>query len=108
MNCRLKLKKLQKGRKVRRWNLDKMKDPEVLEVFRGSIRQRLTETEGSKTVEEEWVALRDDIVKATEDQIGRKPRLSKSSWVTQEILNLIEERRKYKTAANELGKREYR
>ena len=87
MNCRLKLKKLQKGRKVRRWNLDKLKDPEVLEGFRGSIRQRLTETEGSKTVEEEWVALRDDIVKAAEDKVGRKTRPSKNPWVTQEILN---------------------
>ena len=85
-----------------------MKDPEVIEGFRGNIRQQLSETEGSKTVEEEWVALRDDIVKAAEDQVGRKTRPSKNQWVTQEILNSIDERRKYKNAANEVGKREYR
>ena len=72
------------------------------------MRQQVTETEESKTVEEEWVALRDDIVKAAEDQIGRNTRPSKNPWVTQEILNLIDERRKYKNAANEAGKREYR
>ena len=108
MNCRLKLKKLQKCRRVRRWTLDNLKEAEVLEAFRGSIRQRLTETGNRKTVEEEWVALRDVIVKAAEDQIGRKTRPSKNPWVTKEILNLIDERRKYKNAANEVGKREYR
>ena len=88
--------------------MDKLKDPEVLEGFRGSMRQRPTETVESKTVEEEWVALRDDIVKAAEDQIGRKTRPRKNPWVTQEILNLIDERRNYKNAANELGRREYK
>lgn len=60
------------------------------------------------TVEEEWVALRDDIVKAAEDQVGRKTRPSKNPWVTQEILNLIDERRKYKNAVNDVGSRECR
>ena len=52
--------------------------------------------------------MRDVIVKAAEDQIGRKTRATKNPWVTQEILNLIDERRKYKNAVNEVGRREYR
>ena len=96
MNCRLKLKRLQKGRKLRRWNLEKLKEPEVVESFRGSIRQGLAETGESNTVEEEWVALRDKVVKAAEDHIGRRKRPNRNPWITQEILNLIDETRRYK------------
>lgn len=55
----------------------------------------------SNIVEGEWVALRDEVVKAAEEQICKKTRPSKNPWLSQEILNLIGERRKYKHAANE-------
>ncbi|XP_049779702.1 uncharacterized protein LOC126176585 [Schistocerca cancellata] len=108
MNCRLKLKKLQKGGNLRRWDLDKLKEPEVVESFRESIREQLTGMGERNTVEEEWVALRDEVVKAAEDQVGKKTRANRNPWVTEEILNLIDERRKYKNAVNEAGKKEYK
>ncbi|XP_049768102.1 uncharacterized protein LOC126101500 [Schistocerca cancellata] len=108
MNCRLKLKKLQKGGNLRRWDLDKLKELEVVQSFRESIREQLTGMGERNTVEEEWVALRDEIVKAAEDEIGKKTRASRNPWVTEEIPNLIDERRKHKNAVNEAGKKEYK
>ncbi|XP_049829376.1 craniofacial development protein 2-like [Schistocerca gregaria] len=108
MTCRLKLKKLQKGGNLRRWDLDKLKEPEVVQSFREIIREQLTGMGERNTVEEEWVALRDEVVKAAEDQVGKKTKASRNPWVTEEILNLIDERRKYKNAVNEAGKKEYR
>ncbi|XP_049864013.1 craniofacial development protein 2-like [Schistocerca gregaria] len=98
MTCRLKLKKLQKGGNLRRWVLDKLKEPEVVQSFRESIREQLTGMGERNTVEEEWVSLRDEVVKAAEDQVGKKTRASRNPWVTEETLNLIDERRKYKNA----------
>lgn len=49
-----------------------MKEPEVVESFEGSIRRRLMVAEETNTVEDEWVAFRDKVVKAAEDQIGKK------------------------------------
>ncbi|XP_049771885.1 uncharacterized protein LOC126151220 [Schistocerca cancellata] len=89
MSCRLKLKKLQKDGNLRRWDLDKLIKPEVVQI-------------------EEWVGLRDEVVKAAEDQVGKKTRASRNPWVTEEVLNLIDERRKYKNAVNEAGKKEYK
>ncbi|XP_049787836.1 uncharacterized protein LOC126191130 [Schistocerca cancellata] len=108
MNCRLKQKKLQKGRNLRRWDLDKLKEPEVVQSFRESIREQLTGLGERNIVEEEWVALRDEVVKAAEDQVGKKTRSSRNPWVTEEILNLVDERRKYKNAVNEAGREEYK
>ncbi|XP_049764341.1 nuclear receptor subfamily 2 group F member 6-like [Schistocerca cancellata] len=56
------------GGNLRRWDLDKLTKPEVLQSFRESIREQLTRMRERNTVEEEWVALRDEVVKATEDQ----------------------------------------
>ncbi|XP_049944546.1 uncharacterized protein LOC126426686 [Schistocerca serialis cubense] len=108
MNCRLKLKKLQKGGNLRRWDLDELTKPEVVQSFRDSVREQLTGIEERNTVEEEWVALRDEVVKAAEDQVGKKTRASRNPWVTEEILNLIDERRKYKNAVNEASRKEYK
>lgn len=49
MNCVLILKKLEKGRKLRKLNLDKLKKPKVVESFRRSISQGFTEMEESNT-----------------------------------------------------------
>lgn len=108
MSSILKLNKLQKGRKIKRWDLDRLKKPEVVESCRGSISQRLTVTMESNTVEDDWVALRDEIVEAAEEQVGKKRRFSRNPWISQPILNLIDERRKYKNAANEEGERQYK
>lgn len=47
-------------------------------------------------------------MKAAEEQIGKKTRSSRNPWISQEILNLIDERRKYKNAANDEGVRQYK
>lgn len=72
MDCRLKLNAVEEGRKVKRWNLGEMKEPEVFESFRRSISQGLAETEEMKTVEEELVAPRNKVEKAAEDHISSR------------------------------------
>ena len=108
MKCRLKLKKLKRGKRTKRWDLEKLKEKEVRESFEECVTQGLSEKGERNTVEEEWTLIKEDIVKAADEKIGRKTRSANNPWVTQEILDLIDERRKYKNAHDEEGKRQYR
>ena len=60
------------------------------------------------TIEKQWSVLRDEVVKAADEVVGLQVLVAKKAWVTQEILEMIDERRKYKNAQDEVGKQTYR
>ncbi|XP_068082613.1 uncharacterized protein, partial [Anabrus simplex] len=108
MKCRLKLKKLKKGKNATRWNLDKLKEKSVRDCFKKHVAQGLNEKAEGNTIEEEWIVMRNEVSRAAEEMLGRKKRSTKNQWITQEILDLMDERRKCKNARNEEDRKEYR
>ena len=60
------------------------------------------------TVDKQWIVLQDEIVRAADEVVGPNVLVPKKVWVTQEILEMIDERQKYKNAHDEVGKEEYR
>ncbi|XP_068085929.1 craniofacial development protein 2-like [Anabrus simplex] len=108
MKCHLKLKKLKKGKYAKRQDLDKLKEKSVRDCFNEHVAQRLNEKAERKTIEEAWIVMKNEVSRAAEEMLGRKKRSTKNQWITQEILDLIDERRKYRNARNEEGREEYR
>lgn len=108
MKCKLKLKKLTKGKKSKRWNLDKLKQENVLSSFQENVKKGLAGKHDTETVDKQWTVLRDEIVRAADEEVGQIVPVAKKHWVTKDILDLIDERRRYKNAQDELGKKEYR
>lgn len=108
MKCRLKLKKLKKGIKPKKWELGNLKEKNIREGFQEKIVQELNGKSKPLTVDDEWAVLKGVISKAADEKVGRKTRTIRKPWITEEILELIDERRKHKNSTDEGGRVEYR
>ena len=53
MKCKLKLKKLTKGKKSKRWNLEKLKQEYVLRSFQENVKKGLADKHGAITVDKQ-------------------------------------------------------
>ena len=108
MKCNVRFKKLIKSRKVIKWNVESLrgsKRREYQELAENSIRER----GDVETVDEGWERVKSGIVKAAEKSIGHVESIRiKKPWITEEMIRKMEERRKWKNADTEEGRRRYR
>lgn len=98
---KLTLAKQRKRTTQRRIALEKMHDPMIKTEVSEEINTQL-QTITSNTAEEptqSWTKVMDIITKSMEDKLGYKTRNKKQKWMTDEILLLMDERRKYKNEA---------
>ena len=106
MRINIKLKKVKKGRRQEKWAMDKLKTNE--EALRKSIEERV-KCEPGATVEKRWKGLKEAVIESAKVHIGfRKGREAKKPWITQEMLEKMEERRKWKSRNTVHGKKKYR
>src|SRR5437870_5980906 len=106
MRINVKLKKAKKGRRPEKWAMDKLKTNE--EALRKSIEERV-KCEPGATVEKRWKGLKEAVTESAKVHIGfRKGREAKKPWITQKMLEKMEERRKWKSRNTEHGKKKYR
>ncbi|XP_067007626.2 craniofacial development protein 2-like [Anabrus simplex] len=108
IKCHLKLKKFKKGRNARRWDLDKLKGKSMKDCFKEHVAQGLNGKAEGNTVEEEWTVMNNEVSRAAEVMLGRTERSTNNQCIAQDILDLINKRRKYKNETNKEGKKEYR
>ena len=104
---RVKLKKLKKNGKVRKdWSIlrrdEAMQDHYALEVSNRYAIVSVNEEE--KGVEKDWRVLHDALVGASQDIIPTEKRRGRKAWITEEILDLVEERRTLRHKPEELYK----
>ena len=97
---RVKVKKVKKNRRVRRdWNIlkrnEEIKQQYTIEV--SNRYERLTEEVEGEGAEREWQVLRGALVGAAETIIPKEKRRRKKAWITDEILDMMEERRRVKS-----------
>ena len=96
-------------KKIRKWTQKKNRfDLEYLDQFRKCIEEDLELHLRGDNVEMEWNNLKDIILKSAEKNIPKKRANQKKPWITNEILELIDERRKWKNVQTVEGKRKYR
>ena len=107
MTAKVKLKKLKKGKKIMRWNLD------MLNINYKGFQERVEEhivTGGEGVdIEGKWQELKKTVLQSAESEIGYHKRVQiKKPWVTEEMLKKMDKRRKWKCITNEDGKRRYK
>ena len=110
MKCRLNFKKIMKKREVKRWDVEKLAEYEIRKKFQENITSRLKEenSQGESSVEEKWNYMKEGIIKSAEENIGKIKRIARKKWMKKEILEMIDERRKYKNSKCRKGKQKYR
>ena len=93
---------------MNRWNLEKLEEEEVKKIFEEDIARGLSKKDMVENVEEEWENVKKEILKSAEANLGGIKRTGRKPWVSDDILQLMDERRKYKNASDEESKRNYR
>lgn len=113
MKSNLKLKKTLIKKQIRtRWNIDRLKIDETKIKYQIETDQKLKElqTDDSKEsdIEKIWKNINSAIGAAAGKVIGKSTQAKRKLWMTEEILLLMDERRKYKNDTSELGKLKYK
>lgn len=118
MKYNLKFKKIEKAkRKTRRWDIASLKDTKVQEEFQNKVKRQLEKIEETEKhitkeaaldVEKEWNNIKKSLTNATTEVIRHKETEIRNPWITKEIIELLEERRKYKSKTDEEGERKYK
>jgi hypothetical protein len=108
MKMRVELKKMHRGKQIKKWDVEKMK--KVGWRFRETVEGTLNrDKKHEKSVEQRWNGIRDCMTSAAKKVIGyRKTIRAKKPWVTTEMLNKMNERRKCKSKNSEEGRKQYR
>ena len=100
MTFRLRLKKISKPKHTRlKFDLEKLKDPNVLETFQAMTGRRfapLTIKSNEDTYIDSMITTFNTAVTETASEILVKHRQKKKSWITAEILDLCHKRRELK------------
>lgn len=102
------------ARKSRNWNTEELKS-DCKEKFTEDVDQCL-ETElwspGRNPVQSRWERLKSATLKSGEENIGyearKKPKKPKKPWITDQIIEKMEERRKWKNVNTQHDKRMYK
>jgi hypothetical protein len=63
---------INQGRKRKRWNIDKLKNEEDLNLYQQKISEKLEDTEGIQDVQIEWNNIKNVIVEAAKESLGEK------------------------------------
>jgi len=110
MKAQLRLKKITQGKKRERWNREKLKGEQTAEFATGVTKCLETSGEGPAiSVEDKWNKLKSAILESGKENIGyNKRKRTKKPWITEEMLNKMDERRKWKRINTQDGKRQYK
>ena len=108
MHCEVRFKKLNKSKRIKRWNLEALKGEKRRE-YQELVDRNSDETKEMGTIEEKWENIKTGIVRAAEKAIGSvETRKLKKQWVTEEMTRKMDERREWKNVNTDIGKMKYR
>ena len=106
MKVRLRLKKIHGAKKVQKWDVEKLKQGDNCRKFADSIKVTYDK---EKSINENWEQLRKGIMKSVEENIGKtKRKQAKKPWITNEMINKMDERRRWKNVYTQEGKTKYK
>lgn len=109
MKCELKFKILEK-KNANRIDPTKLKILEIKVDFENNTNKLVEEHKETenKPIEEQWVNLKKIILEAGTKILLKGKEGGRKSWISQELIDLINKRRKLKNVVDERGKKEYR
>ena len=108
---RIKLKKIFTAKRKSRWNREKVKGPEG-HLFKEDIEVQIksfTAEEEERSVESRWKRLKEAIHESAGQRFGKQmKRKKKKPWITQQMLDKMDERRKWKNGVTNEAKVKYK
>ena len=105
----IKLKKLSKRKQKIYWNTDKLKQPDIREKFANKTNEKIENLSSrNDDICGTWNNLKLAINEAAEEICGMSKCEKKQHWMTDEILQLMTERKKYKNDTNEIKSTRYK
>lgn len=109
MKCTLRFKKLNKKEKSC-WDVKKLEDETVHRryIIETDKIVRDTRERNQSNIEQTWMSIKTRIIHAAESTLGKRNMEKRKKWISDEVIEMIKERRKYKNATDEEGKRRYR
>ena len=110
MKANLKFKILKKRTYRKKYDVDKLKSLETRNKFGKSSDNMIEKTSLTKdrNIEVEWSAIKGGLLQTAGAVLGYKKNQGRKPWITNEILTLIEERRKFKTRLDVEGQNKYK
>ena len=110
VNVRIRLKKLQKVTRVKKWRMEGIEDKAA--AFQKETQRILEGVEDGqriRSVDEEWNEFRNAVMESAEKSIGyQKSTRAKKPWVTEAMIVKMDERRKFKNLNTVEGRESYR
>src|SRR5436190_16121652 len=109
MKCELKLKNVTKKAKSKKLALERLKEVDVREKYQKATEELIGEISKTKiTVDAQWNNIKGGLQQAAENIVGRMRNQERKPWITEEILELMEERRTLKCSNKEIDKTKYK
>src|SRR6218665_2336190 len=107
MRAQIKLKFIKRKKTIKhRWNNKNLK--ERSNKLGRKIEENLTESEGN-SIEERWKRLKENIIESAMDIVGAEERMpARKPWITREMVDEMEERRKWKHQSTDKARQEYK
>lgn len=107
---RVKLKKFNKKGKRVRYDFERLKDYLTAMDYRSQTNLELeTIEEEACNVNQRWQQLKESVLKSANEVLGQKTRTSnRKPWVTTEMIDRMEERRRWKNVNSDEGRKKYR
>ncbi|KAL1446126.1 hypothetical protein WDU94_014018 [Cyamophila willieti] len=104
---RTRLKHVKKKATCKKWNTEKLRTNEA-EQYQSEIEEKLKNITPLDSVKEEWNAMKDTILDSLEKNIGKKTERTRKEWITKEMLDKMEERRRWKNDSTDKGRKQYK
>ena len=110
MKIRIKLKRIRKRKVTKKWDLDKFaKDTTVKRNFQQFVEEQMTKNRvRGDTIEKRWSQLKDTVKEGIRNSIPKRQKVAKKPWVTKEMLEKMEQRRKWKNQNTEEARKMYK
>uniref|UniRef100_H3B0L2 Reverse transcriptase domain-containing protein n=1 Tax=Latimeria chalumnae TaxID=7897 RepID=H3B0L2_LATCH len=97
ITIRLRLKVTEKVLKTKIYDMDKLKEPDTRKEYKETMRKNISSlVKEEMNAEETWNSIKNGIMRATEQVLGYKAKMKKLRWMTDEVLQLSNKRRKLK------------
>ncbi|XP_008180216.1 craniofacial development protein 2-like [Acyrthosiphon pisum] len=107
MKCELKFKRIMgKKKEIAQWKIKNLRDGKISKKYNEDTNGVIIEE--SQNIKERWQNLKDTITLAATTTLGNSNNTTRKEWITMEIVNMIEERRKYKSSSSIDGQEKYR
>src|SRR2546425_7483347 len=107
MKMNIKLETVKRGKRKQKWNIESLKKNNM--PFQRSVDDGIrTSTRIGKDVNQRWIDFKEVIIGNAKEQIGyEKKNKIRTSWITDDMTNKMDERRKWKNKNDEYGRQRY-